>query len=148
LELFKKEWLQLSGLSIEKKLKALKGPLKKWNKEGFEHIDLRIKSYQEEISKLDLKAQTQALQESDWLRRDALQIQLELWLNRKERFWKQVSRCKLLKEGDRNTKYFHVLASARRQRKFITKLLVEGNEVSEAPAIKKIIIAHFKQLYS
>ena len=75
MELFKKEWLQLSGMSIEKKLKALKGPLKKWNGEGFRHIDLRINASQEEISKLDLKAQTQVLQESDWLRRDALQIQ-------------------------------------------------------------------------
>ena len=66
---------------------------------------------------------------------------------RKERFCKQLSRCNLLKEVDRNTKYFHLLASLRRQRKLITKIMHNGKEVTELPVIKKLIIGHFKQLY-
>ena len=33
IHIFKKEWLQLSGLPLDKKLKEVKTPLKKWNRE-------------------------------------------------------------------------------------------------------------------
>jgi len=147
MDLFKKEWLQLSGLPMEKKLKAIKDPLRKWNTEVVGRIDLKIQSFQEKISKLDLRAQTQVLQDCKWHRREALQSQLWLCMARKERFWKQLSRCKILKEGDRNTKYFHLLASLRRQRKLITKIMDNGKEVTKLPAIKKIIMGNFKKLY-
>jgi len=54
LTVFKQEWLQLSGLTLDQKLKKLKAPLKKWNKEVFGHIDMKIQAYQKEIGKLDL----------------------------------------------------------------------------------------------
>jgi len=57
MELFRKEWLQLSQLSLEQKLKAMKKPLRKWNKEVFGIIDIKLKSLQTELSKLDEKEQ-------------------------------------------------------------------------------------------
>jgi len=43
------------GLTLEKILKALKKPLRMWNKEVFRHIELKIKSFQEGFK--DNKAQ-------------------------------------------------------------------------------------------
>ena len=82
---FKKEWIQLSQLPFEQKLKAMKRPLKKWNREVFGHIDSKLMSLQNELSKLDAKEQAQALQEADRQRKKALQSQLWLWLAKKER---------------------------------------------------------------
>ena len=42
-ELFKKEWIQLSQIPFEQKLKAMKQPLRKWNKDIFGNIGMKLK---------------------------------------------------------------------------------------------------------
>ena len=72
LEIFKKEWIQLSQIPLEQKLKAMKKPLSKWNREVFGNIDMKIKALQEELSKLDDMEQQQQPREMDMHRRRAL----------------------------------------------------------------------------
>ena len=86
LDVFKKEWVQLAQLTFAQKIKAMKKPLKKWNREVFGFIDTKISFFQEELSKLDIKEQQPGLQEIDSLRTKALQSQMWLWLARKERY--------------------------------------------------------------
>jgi len=86
LEIFKKEWIQLSHIPFEQKLKAMKKPLREWNKEVFGNIDMKLKVIQEELSKLDETEQFEQPKEIDVHRRRALQSQLWFWLARKERF--------------------------------------------------------------
>jgi len=126
----------------------MKKPLKKWNKEIFGHIDTKIRSLQQEISKLDHVDQQLGLDETDSIRRKALQTQLWLWLTRKERYWKQMSRCKILKAGDRNTRYFHLLATIRRRKNLIERIEVNGLEYTNQGQIKRAIVNHFKQQYA
>ena len=106
LKVFKKEWVQMASFSFVQKLKAIKRPLRKWNQEVFGHIDSKISTFQKELDSLDNKAECDELLEVEWLRREAIQTQLRLWLMRKERYWKQLSRCKLLKEGDKTLDTF------------------------------------------
>ena len=54
-----KESVQLTCLSLEKKLKALRFPLRKWEKEVFGHIEHKIISFQTEITKLDKMHRTE-----------------------------------------------------------------------------------------
>jgi len=126
----------------------MKKPLKKWNREVFGIIDDKIKSLQEAISKVDDKEQREMLQEADIYRRKALKTQLWQWMTRQERYWKQISRCKLLKAGDRNTRYFHLVATMRKRRKMIEKIVVDGEEYTEPIAIKKAIVGYFKKHYT
>ena len=128
IKVFKKEWVQLTGLPFHRKLVKMREPLRKWNREIFGHIDQKIKSFQKEWAKVDLKAQEFLLDELEWHRMEALQSQLWLWQTQKERYWKQLSICKIIKESDRNTKYFHVLATIRRKKKMISSL-TRGTEV-------------------
>jgi len=59
-----------------------------------------------------------------------------------------MSRCRILKEGDRNTRYFHLVATMRRKRKLIEKLTVDGQTITEPSELKKAVISYFKNLYT
>lgn len=63
----------------------------------------------------------------------------ELWrLYRvQEREWHQKSRTKWVVEGDKNTRYFHIIASARRRGNFMGKIGVGGNNYENPEEIKK-----------
>jgi len=145
---FSKEWLQLTGKPLQQKLKLIKGPLKVWNKEVFGHIDTKITKFQADLQRLEMKAQENDLDDCDLSRMEALKSQLWLWMARKERYWRQLSRCKIIKEGDRNTKFFHLKAKMRQQRNRIDKLWFQGAEINEESKVQEIIISHFKEMYS
>ena len=148
LKTFNAEWLQLSEFPLEKKLKLIKRPLKEWNRKIFGHIEGHISKFRQALLKLEEEAQRRPLGLDEWSRMDALRSQLWLWMNRQERYWRQLSRCKIIREGDRNTKYFHLKATMRRQRNCIDKLMINGEEVTDVNEIKREIIGYFKDLYS
>ena len=133
---------------MERKLKLIKRPLKKWNGEVFGHIDRNIKKFDLALRKAEEEALRREIREVEWSRIEALRTQMWLWVVRKERYWKQLSRCKVIREGDRNTKYFHLSATMRRNRNRIDKLLIQGVEVSDEGRIKSSILEYFKDLYS
>ena len=61
-----------------------------------------------------------------------------------ENKWLQKSRVHWLKEGDRNTYFFHLVSKIRRRRNNISKLKFEGREVDDPRLIKEGIFNHFK----
>jgi len=63
------------------------------------------------------------------------------------RYWRQLSRWKIIKEGDRNTKNFHLKANMRRQRNMIDMIWFQGEEVTDIGMIRNIITSYFKTLY-
>ena len=83
LNIFKTEWLQMSGLSLERKLKSIKRPLKEWNRNIFGHIDRSICKFQKALNKVEEEALSREIMEDEWRRIDALRSQLWLWMIRK-----------------------------------------------------------------
>ncbi|KAL0439752.1 UNVERIFIED_CONTAM: hypothetical protein Slati_2458200 [Sesamum latifolium] len=80
--------------------------------------------------------------------RMALRRELEEFLTREEIMWKQRGKAQWLREGDRNTPYFHARASARRKKNSISKLQnEEGDWCSSLEGIRQIISSYFHTLF-
>lgn len=62
--------------------------------------------------------------------------------------WRQRSRDLWLKQGDKNTKYFHRTANAHRRYNNIDKLIVEGETMENPTDIKEEIVTFYQKLYS
>ena len=69
-------------------------------------------------------------------------------LKAEEMFWKQKSRIFWLREGDRNTKFFHALIKQRRARNRITQLLdANGNVIEDEEGLVTIATSYFTQIF-
>lgn len=60
--------------------------------------------------------------------------------------WRQRSRFLWLREGDCNSKLFHLKATARRRKNFIPKLIIDDKHITDQPEKKAIIWNHFNSL--
>ncbi|CAG7894459.1 unnamed protein product [Brassica rapa] len=69
-------------------------------------------------------------------------------LKAEEMFWKQKSRVFWLREGDKNTKYFHALTKQRKAQNKITQLLdADGNIVEDEEGLVAIATSYFRQIF-
>ncbi|KAH9679641.1 putative reverse transcriptase/RNA-dependent DNA polymerase [Citrus sinensis] len=75
--------------------------------------------------------------------------QIDNILQDEEIFWKQRSRADWLKEGDKNTKFFHAKALARRKKNRIGGILDEqGKWTEDSDEVERIFCEHFTKLFS
>ena len=59
--------------------------------------------------------------------------------------WRQKSRVQWLKEGDRNSRFFHVVANGRRRNSLISELSFNRILSSNPQSIRKGVFDHFKK---
>ena len=85
----------------------------------------------EELQALDLKEENQILSDTDIAKRFNCTDLFECRVREEEIKWKQRSRCMWLKEGDRNTKFFHSMAMVRMRGNKINFLTVNGNRLED-----------------
>lgn len=62
--------------------------------------------------------------------------------------WKRKSREKLLKEGNKNTKFFHYLANHRRRSNYVEKLCLDGDIISGNEELREIAKVFNQNLYT
>ena len=137
-----------AGFTLHSKLRALKGKLKCWNHEVVGKIESKIDSLSKEIMQLTLREETSDLSEEDMARRRQAREDLDKYTLMEEIKWRQRSRINWLKAGDRNTKFFHCMATAKKRRNGLSHLMVDGNMVSDKGEICDIVIAFYDKLYS
>ncbi|XP_057747758.1 uncharacterized protein LOC130966955 [Arachis stenosperma] len=143
----KEEWRGLEELQFTDKLKALTEPLRRWHKANFGDMDKKIIKFEEEIKRIDDMVSNGVYDGTLEARRKELVKCYERWYVRKEVHWKQLSQSWHVNDMDKNTRYFHNIASARRRNNRINTLVINGKLVRNQAKIKVAIREFYKDLY-
>ena len=65
-------------------------------------------------------------------------------VDKEEVLWRQRSKCLWLKEGDRNTKFFHTMASNRRKNNLVVRIMDDNGEwKTKEENITKVFLDYF-----
>ncbi|KAF7815483.1 ribonuclease H [Senna tora] len=129
-------------------LDQLAAKLKNWNRNVFENIIQRKNRIMRRLhgiqEALDRKYN---LFLSDLNK--TLVKELEMVLDQEEVLWFQKARCQWIRDGDRNTSYYHTKAISRRRRNTILMLKNnDGNWTDEIEELKVTILEFFKSLFT
>jgi mannosylglycoprotein endo-beta-mannosidase len=132
---------------FQQRLKNFKQKLKQWNKNSFGNIIQSIKTIEGrlgEIQQLFISGtRTAELMKEE----EQLQAHLEERRKQEEILWKQKSRVHWLKEGEKNTKFFHRAMMHRRHINRITHLEDgQGNLIKDHSKIEERLLQYYQDL--
>ncbi|XP_028094700.1 uncharacterized protein LOC114294749 [Camellia sinensis] len=132
------------GYKLKIKLQALKQSLRQWNSEVFGNMDSKLKQAEENLHAIDLIVESRDLDEVEGKRRR--EVWGEVWKLRKimERIWLQKSRLNWNLKGDKNTKFFHIIATNKQNTNAIDSMSVNGELVKELLEVKEAVYDHFR----
>ncbi|XP_019433565.1 PREDICTED: uncharacterized protein LOC109340346 [Lupinus angustifolius] len=143
------EWkkLEINGRGsfvFKEKLKKLKVALKRWNKHHFGMLDRKIEDQVEVINYVDAKGSSSIILDEDInLSREAT---TELWrLSRQnDNLLLQKSRQRWIRDGDSNSKFFHLSINKNQKFKKFTGLSIEGEWIEDPTRVKNYISSSFE----
>ena len=144
-EAWKKEFIGNECFQLCKKQLHTTTTLRKWNREVFGHCQSRIS----EISKQIELIQCEILSVENCSKEAKLQSELNCLLSRNELIWRQKSRETGLKDGDRNSRFFHISAVLRCRNNFIDAIRGEdGTWIVNLSEVRDFVVGNFKHLFT
>jgi hypothetical protein len=118
--------------------------LKKWSMEKFGAVNKELESIRRRLE--ELAEQNSEGQQKEMSR---MRICMDELLYREEMMWLQCSQISWLKEGDRNTKYFHCKAASRAKKNRIKLLRKEDGQImKDKKEMANMTRDFFKKLYN
>jgi hypothetical protein len=133
---------------LVQKLKSLKVDLRRWNKETFGDVNVRKHDLQAQIQDFDFLEETRPLTVEEGVAKDHLKADFENVLLLEEIKWRQTSRATWLREGDKNTKFFHRVANSNRRFNSIDHLVVNGTVTTDQSEIGEGLVSYYQGLFS
>ena len=113
---------------FQQKLKKLKQTLKSWNRHTFGSIFDSQKQLAVQMSEIQSRIREQGFTDKLKDQEHKVNQQMADRKRQEEILWKQKSHVQWLKEGERNTKFFHRATIQRRHSNKITHLITEDGE--------------------
>ncbi|KAJ9558233.1 hypothetical protein OSB04_012847 [Centaurea solstitialis] len=130
------------------KLKKVKLAIKEWRKSGWGEIDKKVRLAKEEVKSWEDKGDVSLLDVSD---REKWVEARKKWLELEEKntaMARQRAKIKWVKEGDENSKIFHMACKVRERRNRIQGLSIHGNWSENPKEIKRFVFDFFKQKFA
>lgn len=131
---------------IAKKLNIIKAKIKSWNKEFFGDIFKNKIQVKAEIKYVQDRIQEVGLTEDLRMAENDLLSKYHSIISNKETFWRQRSKALFLKEGDKNTCFFHLTTLKHRAANRISRLNCNKDILTEDYDIRKEALEHFSTL--
>ena len=124
----------------------MKGILKTWNKEVFGKVETNKKDALPRVTFLDDLEKERGLGLEEVEDRAKARDDFKSWALSKEISWRQKSRETWLKEGDKNTGFYHRMANAHRRRNCIKSISINGKKLDKEADIMKGLVDAFQKL--
>ena len=119
------------------KLKEMKQILKIWNREVFGRLEL-----------CDMVEGERSLMEEETVCKREAKEGYAKWVTLEETHWRQLSRELWLREGDRNTSYFHCMTTAHQRVNSLDRVKINGVWLSKEQEVREGVANAFQQLLS
>ncbi|RVX09051.1 Transposon TX1 uncharacterized 149 kDa protein [Vitis vinifera] len=129
---------------LAEKLKFMKTKLKEWNINSFGRVEYRKNMALEQMKYWDAKEKTSRLSLEELEARNEAKEEYKKWVLLEEITWRQKSKEVWLKEGDRNTGFFHKMANAHKRRNNVDRIKINGEWLTEENDIREGIANAFK----
>ena len=97
------------------KLKEMKQILKSWNREVFGRLECNKVAALQQVELWDMVERERSLMEEETVYKKEANEGYAKWVTLEETHWRQLSSELWLRERDRNTGYFHRMATAHRR---------------------------------
>ena len=121
----------LGSYVLTEKLKALKCKLRTWNKDSFRRVEERKKTTFKKVEVWDSIEVMRPLSQREKELKPKAMEDFKSWVLMEETLWRQKSREIWLKEGDRNTGFFHKMENSHRRGNQILKMKIYGRWIYE-----------------
>ncbi|XP_027170444.1 uncharacterized protein LOC113770234 [Coffea eugenioides] len=152
LDVIRRSWAApCSGRPLQRlsaKLRNVKRDLQVWSRVEFGNIFDAVKRAEGEVAAAEDAFGNEPSQ-SHWLALQEARAIMRNSLAREEGFWRQKARVKWLKDGDKNSKYFHSIVAERRAKSIIHRIKNDQGEwISDEGQVSAIGVEFFKSLLS
>ncbi|WMV47077.1 hypothetical protein MTR67_040462 [Solanum verrucosum] len=131
---------------LASKLSFLKKKLKEWSKENRGNWRVKKEHLLEQIGSLEDIQVHRALTDNEQLLKAHIAMEYEEVARNEEIHWRQRSRSQWIKNGYKNTKFFHRMATSHKNNT-IESLVINGEESSDPVAIRNEIVDFYQILY-
>lgn len=135
-------WHEGSYTTLQDILNICALRLMEWGGEKFHNFGKQIGKAKKRLANLKGRRDSPAVAEYN-----ATHTNLRRLLNQEEAYWKQRAKQFWLKEGDRNTKFFHRYASNQKKKNQIRNLKDPTGEWVEGDAMKEVITNYFTHIF-
>ena len=130
---------------VQDKLRQCRSRLRQWSRDSFGNVTRELKAKTQMLR----EAESDSMKGKGHEKAHALKREVNTLLTREECMWRQRSRKKWLKWGDKNTSFFHHSATQRRRRNLITEIEDnQGHRFNNEDDIARTFEDHFVALFS
>ena len=137
-----------ASFRLASKLKFLKQKIEVWNREVFGRLEVNKNSALQQVEYWDGVESERCLSLAETEQKKEAKDAFHKWVLLEEVHWRQKSRELWLKEGDRNTGYFHRMANAHRRNNSLDRIMINGEWLTEDQEVREGIVNAFQNLLS